>query len=109
MKISNNFGSLIQKLASKGPVREGGRNPYVDWGMIIIVSLIVIVLLFTNSLFLFQRVKNGDIQSKEPSATAPTNSFDVVGLDNVINKFEAKADANDKIKTNYQSVPDPSI
>ena len=109
MKISNNFSLIIQRLVSKGPVREGGRNPYVDWTMIIIVSFIVAVLLVINSFSLFQRVKNGDIQSKEPVVTVTTNTFDVEGLDNIIGKFGAKADMNIQIKKSYHSVADPSI
>ena len=109
MKISNNFNLIIQRLVSKGPVREGGRNPYVDWTMIITVSFVVSVLLFVNSFSLFQRVKNGDIQSKEPVVTVTANPFDVESLDNVINKFEAKVDMNNQIKKNYHSVADPSI
>ncbi len=109
MKIHNKFSLIIQRILSKGPVREGGRNPYVDWTMIIIVSFIVAILLVINSASLFQRVKSGNIQSKEPTATITVNPFDVATLDNIIAKFVAKADMNEQIKKSYHSVADPSI
>lgn len=81
----------------------------MDWTMIILVSFVVAILLIVNSALLFQRVKNGDIQSKEPVVTITTNQFDVEGLDNIISKFGAKADMNIQIKKSYHSVADPSI
>lgn len=81
----------------------------MDWTMIILVSFVVAILLIVNSVLLFQRVKNGDIQSKEPTATITANPFDVATLDNIIAKFGAKVDMNAQIKKNYHSVADPSI
>ena len=94
---------------TKYPVKEGGRNPYVDWMMILIVSSIVALLLIANSIYLYKSVTNGDIQSKEISTATTTEIFDVKGLDAVTSKFKEKKDFNLKIKDGFKTVADPAI
>lgn len=109
MKIFRKISLRIQQVFTEGPVREGGRNPFVDWSMILMASIVVAVILVSNGVYLFKRVTSGDIQSKTLPVQKNIEILDVESLDYVIGKFNTKADLSNNVKKGYQSVPDPSI
>lgn len=109
MKIFSNLILDIRKLFTKGPIKEGGRNPYVDWAMIIIVSSIVLLILIVNGVRLFKLINSGDIQGQKLSVATSTEVFDVKNLDYIIEKFNVKAGLFNNTKKSYRSIVDPSI
>lgn len=108
MKIFSNLSFKVKSIFTKGPVREGGRNPYVDWTMILIVSSIITLTLLINGFYLFKRITNGDIQSKDQISQKKIASFDVSGLDSIILKFEEKENLSNVVKKGFQFTIDPS-
>ncbi len=99
----------IQKLLSIGHIREGGRNPYVDWMAILIASTLVSLAMISGSIYLYNKVINGEILSKEKVIDRKLVTFDTKSLNYFIEKFNAKAEITDSTKREYKGKADPSI
>lgn len=104
MKIS----FQIEKILSLGPIREGGRNPYVDWVVILFLSIAVILAFIFADFYLFKKVTSGKIQSTESLSKSEISDFDDEGLEYIIKKFELKAETLDKVTKSYRGFSDPS-
>ena len=109
MKIFSGINFKIQKIFSTGPVREGGRNPYVDWMVILILCVVITISLVVNSVYLYNRVSSGLIQGTKIADSSTNATFDVSGLDYIIEKFNSKSDKFVNTKKGYQAVADPSL
>lgn len=96
------------KLFNNNIIKEGGRNPHVDWSMILIVFLIIAVIFIVNNVLLYQRVVSGDIQSPNVDTSSRGKTYNQKDSDIVIKMYAEKADAFSAAKKGYTAHPDPS-
>jgi hypothetical protein len=99
----------IQKLLTVGHIREGGRNPFVDWMAILIVSTLVSIAMISGGIYLYNQVVNGEISSKEKASERKLVTFDTKNLNYFIEKFNTKLEISDSVKREYKGKADPSI
>lgn len=92
-----------------GLIGEGSRNPFVDWGMIIIVSFILSILMIANGIYVYRNVSNDNDYIGNISTSAYDNVLDTKVLDQVINNFDRKVERFNEVKKGFQSIADPSL
>jgi hypothetical protein len=109
MKLFNDIMLILRKIVMKGPVKEGGRNPYVDWVAILLISLVLTILLVLNGVNLFFRINTIEVKTDKPSTGVVADIFDEKVLEEVINNFENRASLSDNARKSYKTLPDPSI
>jgi hypothetical protein len=109
MKLANNILLKIQRIIMKGPIREGGRNAYVDWIIILFLSIILTVILIINGIYLFSRINNGEIKGEGLKIATTTEVIDIKGMDYIIEKINTKEALLNTAKKSFQTVLDPSI
>ena len=97
------------KIFNKTLFKEGGRNPYVDWTMILTVGLISAVILIYDGITLYQRVVSGDIQSPEINNTSNIKKFSQKDFDLIVKTYQSKVDFSTQVKKGYIAYPDPSL
>ncbi len=89
--------------------REIGKNPYIDWIIVIFLCLVVAIILATWGFSLYNAVTKGDIQGTPNKGSDITKTFDTKAITSVINKFSDKEEASGKAKVGYDGPVDPSI
>jgi hypothetical protein len=96
------------KLFNRFIFKEGGRNPQVDWSMVIIVFLIIVLVFIFNSIFLYQRVISGDIVEPGTENFTKNRTFNQKDFNSLLSDFSTKADTYSKVKSGYAKFSDPS-
>lgn len=96
------------KLFNNNIIKEGGRNPHVDWSMILIVFLIIAIIFIANNVYLYKRVVSGDIQSPNIDTSSRGKTFNQKDSDIVIKAYAEKADKFSTAKKGYTAYSDPS-
>jgi len=103
MKISFN----IRKILSSESIKEGGRNPYVDWAMILIVTFIISLFFIVEGFFTYKKVINGEIKSNEAPIKANKEILNKENFEYIIDKFDTKQKTMNDIKSEFKSYKDP--
>ena len=85
------------------------KNPFFDWALIFVLSIIVVVILIVSDSRLYFSVIKGDIQSSNSSISSTRKSFDQNALLDVIKIFAKKEATSREAKRGYNGVTDPSI
>jgi len=91
------------------PFKEIGRNAYVDWLVILLVTTIVIVCLAIGGVYLYNAVVKGEVKGQEGAAPLPAIRFDEKALSKVMIEFDARGEASKKALTGYTGIGDPSL
>lgn len=107
-KIKRKF-IRVPHLSLKEAIREGGRNPFVDWIMIIIVSGFIGIVLVVIGISLYSRVTSGSIVSTDIITETKANSFDKKDLTSVIERFELKNNVQNQIKKGNNGFVAPTL
>lgn len=89
-------------------MKEVGRNSYIDWLMIISITVIVIVVLAIGSTYLYFAVTQGRIQYTVSTSSGDAISFDSKVLAETIKIFDAKASKSEQATRGFSGITDPS-
>jgi hypothetical protein len=98
----------FKRILSVRAIREGGRNPYVDWVVILFISVFVCISLIFGGLSLYEKVRNGEIEAIGTSSSTKMKTFNQKDLKYIIDMYNTKAENINLIKTGFKTVPDPS-
>lgn len=98
----------VPNLHLGGAVKEIGRNAFVDWILVLVVSFIVALLLALGGVYLYWQISSGNFKGTDKAVTNSKKVFDEKELVNMIALFAAKEDATAQIKKGYSGPPDPS-
>ncbi len=97
-----------KKILSTTAIREGGRNPYVDWAVVLFISVLTFIVLILGSIGLYNKVRNGEIGAVEKSTNTKMKTFNQKDLKYIIEKYNIKSENTNTIKTSFTTLPDPS-
>lgn len=89
-------------------MHEIGRNPFVDWILILFISCVIAILLVLGGISLYGRVVSGDIQSPDVTNSSTIKVFNVNDLSDIIGRFDAKKDLELQARRGYSGPSDPS-
>ncbi len=99
----------VPHISIANAIREIGRNSFVDWILILIISLILIIIFITNSFYLYRAVTSGKIKSTDIINPSSEKVFDPKDLSSIINHFNTKEEVSIQAKKGYIGPGDPSI
>ena len=88
--------------------KEIGRNTYVDWILIIVLSFIVAVILALGSVSLYSSVTKGNIKGANVKVAESPDIFSTTDLSNLIRTFDQKAAKTTEAEKGYVGGADPS-
>lgn len=90
-------------------LREIGRNPFVDWMIILLISATVAVLMTLGGINLYIRVASGDIRSSDAANSSSVKIFNKKDLTETISQFDMKKTLELQVKRGYSGPSDPAI
>ena len=88
--------------------REMGRNAFVDWILILVVSIVVGAALVAGGVYLYWQITSGNFKAAEGPATAD-KVFDKEDLTTLIERFEIRETESSQIRKGYGGPSDPSL
>lgn len=88
--------------------REIGRNAFVDWILVLVVSGIVGIGLIAGGVYLYWQITTGNFKS-EPVDEKIEKAFDKQELISLIKYFELREETSIQIKKGYKGPADPSL
>lgn len=99
----------VPSLSLSRTVGEIGKNPFVDWILVLAITVSFAIILILGGVYLYWQVTTGVIQApSDPSLTA-SRKFDQKSLSGAIDRMEAKEAATAAAKRGYSGAPDPSL
>lgn len=98
MNLLNKKFIKVPHLTFLEALKEGGRNPFVDWITILIVSITIGIASVACSVLLYKKVVGGDFQNKVVENTTQAKVFDKGDLMGIINKFDRKSIIHDEMR-----------
>jgi hypothetical protein len=107
MKFFNKNFIKVPHLSFVDAIREGGRNPFVDWIMILLISGVIALVSVVNSVLLYKKIVEGSFQRKDVVENTKSKIFEKNDLIKIINNFDKKNNIHNQIKNgaNVTSVP----
>jgi len=99
----------VPHLHRSGVWKEIGRNAYVDWIFILVMSLLAALILIFAGLYLYWQISTGKFHSSQENDSPLEESFDEKGLSNIIERFEIREGISSEIKKGYRGPADPSL
>lgn len=98
----------VPNLSFSRALKEMGRNSFVDWIVIMFLSLTVALVLVAGSAYLYFAVTKGNIRFTAAPASEETATFDDSKLVTTISVFNQKAAVTDQAKRAFTGISDPS-
>ncbi len=98
----------FKKLLSSRAIREGGRNPYVDWGVTLFIGAVTLISLVLIDISLYEKVRSGEIKATGEAKSTKLKTFNQKDLKLIIEKYNIKSENTSSITEGYRTVPDPS-
>jgi hypothetical protein len=89
--------------------KEIGRNPHLDWIIIMFLSLLIAVFLAIGGISLYNAVTKGEIQEVVTKPSDSAKNLDKKTLSSVIQRFVEKEEASMRARSGYDGPADPSI
>jgi hypothetical protein len=90
------------------PLKEIGRNPYIDWIIILGVSVMVFLSLAFVSFSLYNAVMHGELVDTSKSGS-PFVKPDERIIASVLDRFDEREAMSSKAKEGYVGAPDPAL
>lgn len=104
-KIRNFFdGCMGKKLFYKKSLIV---NPFRDWKIIMIISVVIFLVLLSLDLYLYMRSAGGSMFVSGSKIEETLGRLDKINLNKVIDYFKAKEDT--KLEMKKTSIIDPSL
>lgn len=89
-------------------IREISRNAYVDWIMVLAISIVVAIGLVAGGLHLYWLISSGNFKGETETVSSPKKVFDEKLLNDVVSSFKTREETNANLKKGYSGPPDPS-
>lgn len=99
----------VPHVHSSNVFKEIGRNAYVDWLFILIITTLVAIVLMAGGGYLYWQISTGNFATGSDVVKKDEKIFDQKQLENIINKFQAKEDNSKQTKTGYRGPSDPGL
>ena len=92
-----------------GRLRRIGREPFIDWVLMLTVSSILVIILVWMSYFKYIDFNNS--LNEQISVTHPKseNLIDTKALDNILEMYNSRARTMDMLRRGYAGPGDPSL
>ena len=90
-------------------VKEIGRDAYVDWIIILFLSVIIGVVLVSGGVYLYYAVTKGSIHGSDIPETSAPKSFNKDDLYQITSSFSARENVSSQIKKGSAGISDPSL
>lgn len=87
--------------------KEIGKNPYIDWIIILFLSIMTILALAIVGAYLYNAVTKGDIKADSSSGIDSASAFKRNDLSKVIDYYSKKDQAREDAKAGYKGFKDP--
>lgn len=98
----------VPHLSTQNAFREIGRNAFVDWLLILILSVIVGGAFVAGGVYLYWQITTGNFKVADVSELS-ASTFSKDDLTSLTNHFQAREDMNAQIKRGYRGPVDPSF
>ncbi|MFA6458914.1 MAG: hypothetical protein WCV79_00745 [Candidatus Paceibacterota bacterium] len=85
------------------------RDPYIDWSIAIVISIVVVVSLVLASYFVFVKSASLDKGSSSAVGASKKTLLDESKLDQVLRDYDARAADRAQLERGYSGVGDPSL
>ena len=89
-------------------IKEIGRNAFVDWILVLVVSVLVGGSLVAGGTFLYWEIISGNFKVTDAPEVSD-KVFEKKDLDSLINSYKAREDMSAQIKRGYRGPSDPSL
>ena len=99
----------VPSLSVGHSIGEIGKNPFVDWIVVLIVTVLVATVLIVGGAYLYWQVTTGVIQSSGDGSLSTPRRFDQKSLSAAIDRMEVKEAASAAAKRGYSGPSDPSL
>lgn len=109
MKFFNKKYDSVPNLSVYSSIREIGRNPFVDWLLILIISSICTVVSVYGGVFLYKEVAIGNMQNSTSTKKSVSKIFDKKELNSIIKLSDLKSEIQAQVKKGFGTVKDPSL
>ncbi len=88
--------------------REMGRNAFVDWILILIVSLVVGGVLVAGGVHLYWQITSGNFKSADSPAVTD-KVFNKDDLTSITDSYKLREDESAQVRKGYRGPADPSL
>lgn len=99
----------VPHLNFSNAVQEIGRNAFVDWLIILIISVGTAIVLICGGLYLYWQISSGNFQVTEAKSETGQNIFNKKDFETVVARFQSREDMSEQIKRGYRGPADPSL
>lgn len=108
-EIIKKIKNLVPKgEAKKTTYEKNGIKPIKDWGMLLVLSNLVVILCGLAAVYVYYQIDNDTFVSTESSVQGSDVKINTLLLSNIVNDLNDRADSFERIKS--EKVPtDPSI
>ena len=89
--------------------KEIGKNPKVDWIVVLAVSIFLAIILIIGAIYLYKVVTKDNMNDADASKINVSKVFDSEALLKVINSYSQKEEINKKARVKYDGLGDPSL
>lgn len=90
-------------------VKEIGREPHIDWIVILVVSIIIALGLAFTGFYLYNAVESGNIKGDETKRPASFTKLNEEAIATVLDRFEKREEVSEKARKGYTGPTDPSL
>ncbi|MDQ5893635.1 MAG: hypothetical protein QG640_647 [Patescibacteria group bacterium] len=98
----------VPHLSAGSALKEIGRNAFVDWILILIVTTVTAAALIGGGVYLYWQISSGNFKVAENTQLVE-KIFDKDELDSLITRFETRNEASAQIRKGYKGPTDPSL
>jgi hypothetical protein len=96
-------------MKKKNFIRRLGKNPYRDWLVILIFTVITVLAFLFDSAWVYINVESKLDQVDIKKATGTYVTIDKALLQKTIDNYELRSQQREKIQKGYEGPSDPSI
>lgn len=89
-------------------MKEIGRNAFVDWLVILFLSLFVGVVLIAGSAYLYVAVTKGNIKYVTTSEDGAREVFSNKNFRDIIETYKKKDERSEQARRGFSGIADPS-
>ena len=107
--LSKKSNIKIKDINAKGIIKSVGRNPHLDWFVILFISFVVMLILGVSATNLFFKIKRGDIKGEDIKTGANMKIVNKKDISSIISVFDSKEALTKEIKKGYEGMSDPSL
>ena len=98
----------VPNLSILSSLREISRNAYVDWIIILLLSIAITLFSIIGGMYLYWEISTGNYNNLETQNNKVEKIFDIKELDATLNRFEIREGISERTRKGYVGATDPS-